>query len=389
MDKALKILLLEDNPMDAELLQRELKRADFQFQMEVVDTRDEFVKGLFQLRPDLIISDHSLPQFNSLEALEITKDYDENIPFILVTGTVSEEFAVECMKAGIDDYILKESLKRLPGSIRNAFSRKKIMDEKHVIEKLNRDLTDSITYAKRIQEAILFSSGLLKKHFPQSFMLHSPKDIVSGDFFWYAEHEGRSIFAVVDCTGHGVPGAFMSVIGYSILNDIVYVKGITQPAKILARLNIAIREALRQDTEKSTSCDGMDIAVCSINRKNNLFEFAGANRPLWFARNKNLEILKGNPVGIGGIHLHGERKFQNHSMKLSTLSHLYLFTDGYTDQFGGPEGEKLMTRNLFKLLSENMDRSMEDQKQVLTNTLMLWKGELPQTDDILVTGIRL
>jgi DNA-binding NtrC family response regulator len=234
LKKSIKILLLEDNPADAELIRRELARSGMHFSMHVADSREGFIIGLNNFEPDIILSDHSLPSFNSLEAFAIVnKNY--NIPFVLVTGSVSEEFAVTCMKAGVSDYIIKGSLTRLPGAINNILSGNILKKEKEAVEELHRQLkhafkeieekskslTDSIIYARRIQDALLPESNRLEDLVTDSFIFSQPKDIVSGDFYWFEKHEDHLLIAVADCTGHGVPGALMSVVGTSLLNKIV------------------------------------------------------------------------------------------------------------------------------------------------------------------------
>ncbi len=391
----LKVLLLEDNPADVEFVQRELRKGGIDYEMVVADKEDEFVEGLKKLDPDIVLSDHALPQFNSMEAYRLAKKFKPSVSFMLVTGTVSEEFAVECMKAGVDDYILKSSLTRLVPSVKNILSKKKILEEKNVIEELNlqlakknKDLTDSITYARRIQEAMLPNAAMFKRNFPESFLIYRPKHIVSGDFYWCSERDGRSIVAVADCTGHGVPGAFMSIIGYTLLDSIINKEGVVQPGKILGRLNTMLRKALKQDEETSLTRDGMDVAICAIDKKNNVFEYAGANRPLCFLRKAKLEVVKGTPMGIGGVLSKAGAEYTQHRFKLNSLSHIYMFSDGYSDQFGGDKDKKMMTRNFFKVLGYFASFPMEEQRSALNDWLDDWKGNFEQTDDILIAGIK-
>ena len=193
MNNPLKILLLEDSPSDVDIIKRVLMKNDFIFSMEVVTGRPDFERKIFEFDPDLVLSDHSLPQFSSLEALEIARNRKKNIPFILITGSVSEEFAVECMKAGVDDYIIKNSLIRLPASIHNILSRNKVKREKDIVESLHRELlvaykkieesrksiTDSINYAKLIQHAMFVDSSILRNYIKDHFIIFRPKDIVS------------------------------------------------------------------------------------------------------------------------------------------------------------------------------------------------------------------
>lgn len=403
MDKELKILLLEDNYSDAELLVRTLKKADMKHELHLVESKSHFITELDEFKPDVIVSDHSLPSFSSLEALKIAREKKSDIPFILVTGSVSEEFATDCIKAGVDDYILKDSLVRLPSSIRNIFSKTSVQREKesieslhnqlkvayHEIEENNKNMTDSINYAKLIQEAMLPDKSVLTNYFPNSLIIYRPKDIVSGDFYWFVERDNKLLIAVADCTGHGVPGSLMSMIGYGLLNEIVNVKKITRPAHILGALNKGLRRALKQDQNGNGRCDGMDIALCAINRQNKKIEFAGANRHLMFFRDKQLELTKGDKFGIGGLHYESTVQYTNHEISYDEGDVIYMCTDGYADQFGGTRGRRMMTRNLFRILEKSLSFGVNDQEHLLNHWLDKWKGNYEQTDDILLVGIQL
>lgn len=403
MEKELKILLLEDNYSDAELLMRTLTKADLKHELHLVESKAHFISELDNFKPDIIVSDHYLPSFNSLEALKIARKKRSDIPFILVTGSVSEEFAEDCMKAGVDDYILKNSLIRLPSSIKNIFSRAKANREKEIVESLhkelkvayqeieenNKSMTDSINYAKLIQEAMLPEKAVLTNYFPNSLIIYRPKDIVSGDFYWFVERDHKLLIAVADCTGHGVPGSLMSMIGYGLLNEIVNVKRIVHPAEILSRLNAGIRRTLKQDKIGNQRCDGMDIALCSIDRTNRQMEFAGANRHLIYFRDKSLEMIKGNKFGIGGLHDESSINFTNHKVSYDNGDIIYMCTDGYADQFGGTKGKRMMTRNMIKILEKSLSFGVAEQEQLLNHWLDKWQGDYEQTDDILLIGIQL
>jgi len=403
MEKELKILLLEDNYSDAELLMHTLTKAEMKYDLHLVESKDHFISELDGFNPDVIVSDHSLPSLSSLEALEIARKKNSDIPFILVTGAVSEEFAVDCIRAGVDDYILKNSLVRLPASIKTIFSRTVAKREKdtilsmhqelkvayHEIEENNKSMMDSINYAKLIQEAMLPEKAVLTNYFPNSLIIYRPKDIVSGDFYWFVERDKKLFIAVADCTGHGVPGSLMSMIGYSLLNEIVNVKKVRQPAEILNNLNRGIRRTLKQDKIGNQRCDGMDIALCAIDREKKEIEFAGANRHLIFFRDKELEMVKGNKFGIGGLHDESSTRFNNHNVLYDNGDIIYLCTDGYADQFGGTKGKRMMTRNMIKILEKSLSFGVAEQEQLLNHWLDKWQGNYEQTDDILLIGIQL
>jgi ligand-binding sensor domain-containing protein/serine phosphatase RsbU (regulator of sigma subunit) len=269
---------------------------------------------------------------------------------------------------------------------------KEVIQQKSVIEHKNIEITDSIKYAKNIQEALLPSLNEIDKLFNNSFVLYMPKDIVSGDFYWFAKNGDTRFIAAVDCTGHGVPGAFMSIVGNTLLNEIVNEKKITVPGEILLELHKGVKIALNQNAMEFERRDGMDITLCAFNSNSTEVQYAGANRPLWiYRKNKNyeLEIIKATKFPIGGLELEENRIYENHTVHLDEGDCLYLFSDGYADQFGGPKGKKFMVTNLQKILLENIDSSMESQKQKLMKAFIDWKSEAEQIDDVLVIGIRI
>ena len=273
----------------------------------------------------------------------------------------------------------------------------------NIIEQKNLAITDSIRYAKRIQLATLPYKDIIKKDLPHSFILYKPKDIVSGDFYAFAKKDEEIIIAVADCTGHGVPGAFMSMIGTNLFNQIINEKKITKPAEILNQLNIGIERALKQD--ESENHDGMDMIICSFNFKKNIFQYAGANRPLWMIRktpinSKNsdieifdkselLEIIKADKNPIGGFNQDQKDPFTNHEVEFTKGDLVYLFTDGLADQFGGLHGKKLLSKRLKDFLIEIKDESMQRQEILLDNYFEKWRGRHEQVDDVLMIGIKL
>jgi serine phosphatase RsbU (regulator of sigma subunit) len=260
--------------------------------------------------------------------------------------------------------------------------------QKKEIEVLLKHITDSIVYAKRIQEAILPPQSYVKSLLPNSFVLFKPKDIVSGDFYWMEEKDDTVIFAAVDCTGHGVPGAFMTIIGYNGLNHAFNESKETSPASILNSLNEVISTTLRQD-KGSNIKDGMDAAMCMINPKTNELQFAGAFNPLFLIREGVVQEIKGNKFPIGAFIGEERQKFTNHKFQLEKGDTIYIFSDGYADQFGGPKGKKFMYKQFRDLLLEINGKSMDDQKKILNETIESWRGEHEQVDDILVIGLKI
>lgn len=249
----------------------------------------------------------------------------------------------------------------------------------------NKEILDSINYAKRIQSAILPPYKLVKKYLPDSFILYKPKDIVAGDFFWLESKDGKILFAAADCTGHGVPGAMVSVICNNGLNRSVREHGITNPGKILDKT----REIVIQEFEKSEVevKDGMDIALCVLD--GNTLQYAGAQNPLWIIRKGSSEIeeIKADKQPIGKFDLY--LPYTTHSIILKQGDSIYIFSDGFYDQFGGEKGKKFKVANFKNLLISVQDESMDIQGMLLNEAFENWKGELEQVDDVCVIGIKL
>lgn len=266
-----------------------------------------------------------------------------------------------------------------------------------IIAEKNKNITDSIQYAKRIQTAILPKEEIIRKHLSEFFILYKPKDIVSGDFYFFAEAGNKLIVAVADCTGHGVPGAFMSMIGNSLLNQIIKENGINEPAEILNQLHIGVKDSLQQNDLDSHTKDGMDIAICAIDLKNKTLEYAGAQRPIWIVKNSerkqqtvpDLLEIKPNKFPIGGIHHEKDSVFTNHTFSFATSDTIYLTTDGYADQFGGKDGKKFRSKRLKELILSISNDNIDNQKSALHKNITEWMEKSEQIDDILVLGIKL
>ena len=276
-----------------------------------------------------------------------------------------------------------------------------VEQQKEIVEEKNKEITDSIQYAKRIQNAILPPIKLVKEHLPQSFIVYKPKDIVAGDFYWmeslsavhssqFSVHSELStenseliLFAACDCTGHGVPGAMVSVVCNNGLNRSVREHGITDPGKILDKT----REIVIQEFEKSDDVvkDGMDISICTL--QGNTLKWAGANNPLWIIRNNEFIEYKPNKQHIGKIE--NPKPFITHTIELMKDDTLYIFTDGYQDQFGGQNGKKFKSSKLKELLISIQDKNMDEQQEIINQTFELWKGNSQQIDDVCIIGVRI
>ena len=261
--------------------------------------------------------------------------------------------------------------------------------QEEIIVQKNRDITDSIQYAQKIQTAILPDVNFIKEKIPHSFLLYLIKDIVSGDFYWYTAKDDFGIIAAVDCTGHGVPGAFMSMIGYNILNQVVNEKNITEPAKILTELNKGVIQSLHKKNPENAARDGMDCAICKVNVKTHKVEYAAAMRPLWIIKNGELREIKADKVPIGTLPDEGDyHQYHNHFLDADKDETFYIFTDGFADQFGGERGKKLTTGRFKEILLAVHTQSPEAQRKKLLDEHLNWKADHEQVDDILVIGFK-
>lgn len=259
--------------------------------------------------------------------------------------------------------------------------------QKNEIEYQKKEIEDSINYAQNIQSAVLPDYHDIEKLFNDMFIFYKPKDVVSGDFFWYNKAGESILIAAADCTGHGVPGAFMSMIGNFELNNSVQERGLVQPSKILSHINFSLKKRLKQNHADNVNKDGMDIVLCSFNLKNLTLQYAGANRPLYIMRNETALEYPPTKAAIGG-HTADEREFDNNVIQLQKGDCVYLYTDGYSDQFGGDKNKKLTTKNFKQLLKTVSSLTMKEQYAALEKYFYEWKGNFEQLDDILVIGIR-
>ena len=264
--------------------------------------------------------------------------------------------------------------------------KKEVEEQRDMVEEKNKEILDSIQYAKRLQEAILPPQRLVKEWLPKSFILYKPKDIVAGDFYWMETMGDVIYFAAADCTGHGVPGAMVSVVCSNALNKALLEEGLREPASILDRTRELVVERFERSEEEVK--DGMDISLCAINLKTNALEWAGANNPIWIIRQgaEAIEEIKANKQPIGK-HMN-ETPFTNHDITLSAGDTLYIFSDGYPDQFGGVKGKKYKSSVLKKTLLGMQDKTMDEQRKLLDVEFEAWRGSLEQVDDVCVIGLR-
>ncbi len=318
----------------------------------------------------------------------------------LAKGNMDAEIEVK----GKDEIgVLALSFKKMQISIKNLFGELQDINQnlehkvaerteelnlqKEMVEEKNKEIVDSINYAERLQRAILPTMEAIKAHLGNSFILFKPKDIVSGDFYWMDIQDNHMLISAVDCTGHGVPGAMVSVVGSNSLTRCVKEFGLRDPAKILDKMVELVVETFEASSGEEVK-DGMDMSLCSIDLETNIVEYSGANNPLWILKKGSAEIheIKANKQPIGKYeHM---KPFTGHRIQLEPGDSIYMFTDGYADQFGGPRGKKFKYKTFKNLLISMADRPMEEQMAILDASFEEWRGELEQVDDVCVIGVR-
>ena len=374
------------------------------------------------------LSEIYLKKGNGIKALEMYKQYilmrDSilNEETKLVAAKEQARYEYEKLKAIDDaeyDKIIalknKEKEKQTIISIATAFglilvivflifvfSRLKITrKQKQVIEHQNNEIVDSITYAKRIQEAILPTNDYIQKHLPNSFFLYKPKDIVAGDFYWVTKIDNHVFFAAADCTGHGVPGAMVSVVCHNALDRVLREFKLTDPGEILDKTREIVEKQLNKSTNHTANIknirDGMDIALCSLQlyspfeggERGMTLKYAGAYNPLWILRKGTTEIeeIKATRQPIGRVET--PKPFKSHTLQLHEGDTIYIFSDGYADQFGGKKGKKMMYRKFKTLLLDVVNKDIKAQKELINSYFEQWKGNMEQIDDVCVVGVRI
>jgi len=275
-----------------------------------------------------------------------------------------------------------------------------INTQKEALDFAYSQITDSIDYAKNIQDSILEKPESILSNFSDGFIFYKPKDVVSGDFYWYAstvsnnneegiDNNTKIVYAAIDCTGHGVPGGFMSMIGNNLLRKIVKEKNITSPEQILEDLHQDVVEILKQ--HQGNNRDGMDMTIVSIDKQNKALEFAGAKNPLWYLQEGALFEIRGDTSPVGGDWQGDikERSFTKHHINIEKPTTFYMFSDGFQDQFGGKKGKKFMRGRFKKLLLNIHQKPFEEQEKILEKTLQDWKGTQEQIDDIMILGFKI
>ncbi len=388
MDKKI-ILCVDDEPIILNSLKQELSQhfADSMI-IEVAESGEEGLEIIDFFKEKgkeivVIISDYIMPQMRGDEFLIETHRVLPNCMKILLTGQASLEGVTNAVnRTNLYRYISKPwSTKDLMMTVESAIEN---YEKDKTLKSQNRQIQSSIRYAERIQSAVLPSSSYLKELLPNHFVFYKPKDVVSGDFYWCRDDDNKIVIAVADCTGHGVPGAFMSLIGHQLLNRAVIDKKIYSPEKILENVNRAIRAVW--NGERASIHEGMEIAICVVDKEKNKISFAGAKRPICIIQNDELYYIKGDRMGIDGKE---NAIYTKHEFEIYPNTQIYLYSDGYQDQFGGKENRRFMSKKLREVFQRIESKTSQEQLEELSSEFESWKRNYDQIDDVLVLGIKL
>jgi phosphoserine phosphatase RsbU/P len=395
------ILVADDDQINLKILFSYLKDSDEYYKILTATNGKIACDIALAELPDLIIMDWEMPEMNGIEALGVLKKdlRTKDIPVIMATGKmISPENLRQALQAGARDFVRKpiekiELQARVKTGIELSRSFKTIKQLYDSTLKQHENIIDSINYAKRIQDFILPKISDLKRAFADAFVIYKPKDIISGDFFWFNVKRNKVSIIAADCTGHGVPGAFMSILGTNSTNQIMRDFGALEPDLFLSELNERIGTMLKQGYRKTDGIpplDGMDLAFCNIDTKECTVSFAGAGRPLYFFHQGEFHSQKGNRYPIGGTALlYDSPTYDKHEFQLAPGDMMYLFSDGITDQFDYENKRKFSNKRFKELLMEIHQLDLQSQESRILRELSNWSGETNQTDDILVIGLRL
>lgn len=353
-----------------------------------------YFKEMQESQDDLEASNKSLKKAEEtlkLQAEELRASEEEIRQNMEEMAAINENLMRSTEELKQKNEILKEATEVL--DLKNKQIRRShdmLYEQKQELDQKNLNITNSIRYAKKIQEAIIPEPSEVSKHFNDAFVLYHPKDIVSGDFYWFAEKKNKKILIAADCTGHGVPGALMTMMGNSLINQIVNEYKITNPSEILGELDKKVIDTLQKatDSDKKQIHDGMDMAVLVVDYENSTVEFAAAHNPLLYFQNGEIHQIKGSKFPVGSSQYKSNKKFELHTIQAQPGDVFYIFTDGFQDQYNKEHGRKYMSKRFrnFMLLISHF--SMTEQKRWLDEEFTYWQGDSPQTDDILVIGIK-
>ncbi len=389
--------LLKSAQLARELGAKEIERYSYNILSKIKERQGDYAMALRYYRMSVLIKDEIFNENSQRAITEMQTKYEtekkEQEIALLNNQKALQASQIQRQRlmiaAAVGGFILILAFALL---LLRMFQQKKranrILEEKNLlISHQKQEITDSIRYASRIQGAVLPSPALLNETLNEYFVLFQPRDIVSGDFYWVTKHQGKVVIVAADCTGHGVPGAFMSMLGVSFLYEIVSKEGVLKPSIILDTLRELIKETLSQTGKINEQKDGMDISLGVLDYDAMKLEWAGAYNPLIIIRNKEVLEYKGDKMPVA-VHINDHLHFTNHEIQLQTGDTFYMFSDGYPDQFGGEDGRKFMSKRFKQLLVEINDMPLEEQKEFLYKTHLDWRGKYEQIDDVIVLGVR-
>jgi len=402
LNKALQpILYIDDEKDNLTVFYSTFRR---HFEVHLATSAREGLELMKKQDMHLVIADQRMPGMTGIEFLErIIPEYPDCMRMVL-TGYSDVEAIIQAINKGrVYRYITKpwkkDELKITIDQALETFqlkrqNRKLVTDLQHAnqtlekkVKERTREITDSIKYASRIQNALLPPRDEIDALLPSYFILNKPRNIVSGDYYWVASKDKKVAVAVADCTGHGVPGAFMSILGMSSLNEILNKTEDIRSNEILNQLRAQVIKSLRQTGRTKEAKDGMEIALCVVDFEKKVLQYSGAFRPLYLFRDNELIELKGDPMPIGYYHTE-DQAFSNQVMPFRAKDMIYMFSDGYVDQLGGPDRKTYKTKRFKELLKVIHWKALAEQKKILESEYEAWKSNIEQIDDILIMGIR-
>lgn len=399
MDKSYKILVCDDIQLIQESIQKMLKTGLTE-QHEIIfanNGRDACIMAN-KYRPDLILMDIEMPEMNGIDAIKKIKQNQNllHIPIVVMSSSRKFEKAFE---VGANDFLLKpinqyELLLRIKLSIDLTLKNAEIRKQHDLLAQQSREvinqrdtILNNLYYASYIQKVVFMDKSLFEEMCSSYFIFNKPRNIVSGDFYWITKKSDLTVFAVGDCTGHGMSGALLTITAYAFLHEIINSRNHIKANEILNELRIRLINLLHQKGKDSLIDNGLDIALCVYNNKTGKLQYAGASHPLYIVKDNNyIEIIKPDKMSVG-IDIDYEKSFTNNELSLSSGDTLYLFSDGYPDQFGGINGEKFKYKRFRELLLKCSSMPVEEQLTIIEDTMDCWMGKYDQVDDMLVLGL--
>jgi serine phosphatase RsbU (regulator of sigma subunit) len=381
------------------------------FKVHLANSGQEGIEIMKKHSIHLVIADQRMPEMTGIEFLEKIKEKYPNCIRMVLTGFTDVEAIIQAINKGrvyryitkpwrreelkitinhaLETYNLKQLNRKLFTDLEeaNLTLEKKVIERTKEIDSQRKEITDSIQYASRIQSALLPPYKELDSLLPSYFILNKPRNIVSGDYYWLAQKDNKVVVTVADCTGHGVPGAFMSILGLAFLNEILNQTVTLRANAILNQLRSRVIKSLRQTGKADEARDGMEMALCVVDFNGKRLQYSGAFRPLYLIRDKELIELKGDSMPIG-IYNDKEISFNNEELTFKDKDIIYMFTDGYVDQLGGPDRKTYKSKQFKQLLIDIHQKPLNEQKVKLEKEYEAWRRDIEQIDDIMVMGIR-